>query len=102
MFHPWLTFSLTENLVYLLFSLEGFVQLVKWFVKVGECIYQGQLCMLRILKVLYDFRFFMFGWCILSDVVVVYIVIHFKTIQFLECWKGNLWQQQESQAAVCT
>ena len=39
---------------------------------------------------------------ILSDVVVVNSVIHFKTLQFPKWWQSNLWQQQESQAAVCT
>ena len=39
------------------------------------------------------------SWCILSDVVVVHIVIHFRALQFPNWWKSNLWQQQESQAA---
>ena len=41
--------------------------------------------MLRILRVLYGFRFLMFRSCIPSDVVVVVvvdIVRHFKTLQF--------------------
>ena len=48
-----------------------------------------------------------FIWClddvpILSDVVVVHSVIYFKTLQFPKWRKSNLWQQRESQAAVCT
>ena len=51
--------------------------------------------------------------CILSDVMVVNNVIHFKTLQFPE-WrksllqesknlnKRNLWQQQGRRAEVCT
>ena len=39
---------------------------------------------------------------ILSDVVVVHSVVHFKTLQFPTWWKSNLWRQQESQAAVYT
>ena len=39
---------------------------------------------------------------ILSDVVLVHIVIHFKTLQSPKWWKSNLWRQLESQAVVCT
>ena len=39
--------------------------------------------MLTVLKVSHGFRFPMFRCCILSDVVVVHNVIHFKTLQFL-------------------
>ena len=39
---------------------------------------------------------------ILSDAVAVHSVIHFKTLLLPKWWKNNLWQQHESQAAVCT
>ena len=39
---------------------------------------------------------------ILSDVVVVHSIIHFKTLHLPKWWKSNLWQQQESEAAVYT
>ena len=37
---------------------------------------------------------------ILSNVVVVHSVVHFKTLQFPTWWKSNFWRQQEGQAAV--
>ena len=39
---------------------------------------------------------------ILSDVIGVHGAIHFNTLHLPKWWKSNLWQQQESQAAVCT
>ena len=39
---------------------------------------------------------------ILSNVVVVHSVVHFKTLQFPTWWKSNFWRQQEGQAAVYT
>ena len=36
-----MTFNLSENFIYLLFSQEGFSKVVKCFVKVAEGTYQG-------------------------------------------------------------
>ena len=62
----------------------------RWFVKVGEDNYKGQLSMLRILQVLYGFHFFMSRWHILSDVVIVHSVKHLKTLKFIYWWKSRL------------
>ena len=36
---------------------------------------------------------------ILSDVVVVGTVIHFKTLQFPKWWKSDLWQQKKKSSS---
>ena len=60
------------------------------FAKFGEDTCQGKLSVLRILNVLYSFLFLMFRWWVLSDVMVVRSVIHFKTLQFPKRWKDLL------------